>query len=116
MLQFPTTIKAPSYPYTLEWDRPVLESPFEDGSVQTRLQYTKGRDTHTFAWVAMTQAEYEALETFYKTTTAYGTLPFNFTYPTANGTKTLAVRFSDKPSTSMNTFNQWQVSITLKEV
>ena len=59
---FPTTIRKPSYGITPEWDRPILESPFEDGSVQTRVKYTKGRDSFTIPWEHITQAEYDTLE------------------------------------------------------
>ncbi len=116
MLEFPSGIRAPSYDFTPEWDRPVLESQFEDGSTQTRLKYTQGRDTYNVQWKSLPQTELDMLETFYKATTVYGTLPFTFPYPTATGSRVVTVRFADKPSTSLAEVDKWTVSIKLVEV
>jgi hypothetical protein len=116
MITFPSGIRAPSYPFTPEWDRPVKESPFEDGSVQAYLKYTKGRDAYTVQWPSLPQNELDLLETFYKVTTKYGTLPFSFYWPSATGTKTITVQFADKPSTSLTTVDRWVVSIKIREV
>lgn len=113
---FPSTIRKPSYGITPEWDRPVLESPFEDGSVQSRVKYTKGRDAYTIPWEHITQAEFDTLEEFYKTTTAFGSVPFTFELPKAVGTKTITCRFVEKPTATLSSYDSWKVSIKVQEV
>lgn len=115
-IAFPTTIRKPSYGITPEWDRPILESPFEDGSVQTRVKYTKGRDSFTIPWEHITQAEYDNLENFYKVTTAFGSLPFTFELPKAVGVKTITCRFVEKPTATLSSYDSWKVSIKVQEV
>lgn len=115
-IAFPSTIRKPSYGFVPEWDRPILESQFEDGTVQTRLKYNRGRDTYTVPWNHLTQEEYETLEEFYKTTTAYGALPFTFEIPLAVGVKTITCRFVEKPTLAVSSFNSWKVSIKVQEV
>lgn len=115
-IAFPTTIRKPSYGITPEWDRPILESPFEDGSVQTRVKYTKGRDSFTIPWEHITQAEYDNLENFYKVTTSFGSLPFTFGLPKAVGVKTITCRFIEKPTATLSSYDSWKVSIKVQEV
>lgn len=115
-LSFPSDIRQPSYELTPEWDRPILESPFEDGSVQTRLKYPRGRDSYTIPWNTLRQAELNSLETFYKVTTSYGALPFTMSFKLPTGIKTITCRFSEAPSTVYKSHDNWQVSIKVKEV
>lgn len=115
-ISFPSSIRSPSYNVGVEWDRPIIESPFEDGSVQTRLQYQRGRDTYTIPWDCLTQKELDLLERFYKVTTAYGSLPFTITIPLATGKRSVTCRIIEKPSVAYNQYNLWSASIKVREV
>ena len=116
MIEFPAAIRPPSYNLSPEWDRPVLESPFEDGSTQTRLKYSKGRDTYTIPWSILRQSEVDLLEAFYKVTTAYGSLPFIITIKFPTGDRDIKCRFTEKPSLTYVSHNNWQASIKVQEV
>lgn len=115
-INFPSTIRRPSYGLTPVWDRPVIESPFEDGSTQVRIKYTRGRDSYTIPWDYLTDAEVSTLENFYKNTTAYGVLPFTFTIPLNTGNKTISCRIVENPSVTIVSNNNWKVSIKVQEV
>lgn len=116
ILQFPASIRSPSYDLEPQWDRPVIESPFEDGSTQVRVKYTQGRDYYTIPWNCLPQTEVDVLETFYKVTTAYGSLPFIITIKFPTGDRDIKCRFTEKPSLTYVSHNNWQASIKVQEV
>lgn len=115
---FPSTVRAPSYGWEEEWDRNVIESPFEDGSVQLRSKYPRGRDSYTLTWNSIPQAELDILETFYKTTISRGALPFTITRPATVGgsAKTVTVMLLAATKPKWLNRDNWTISLSLKEV
>jgi|TARA_R110000851_G_scaffold91621_1_gene199973 hypothetical protein len=81
-IQWPASLqdKVNTGGYSLSLGDTVIRSKMDVGPVKTRRRNTRGVDDHAISiWV--TGAEYTTLITFYKTTTAGGTLPFEFEHP-----------------------------------
>lgn len=91
----------------------TLRSTFEDGSLQTRQQFTRLRRTWTIGWDRMPTAELDILEAFFGTVHA-GASTFEWTHP-VRGT-THSVRFAaDKIGHKFVDPGYWQVSVDLAE-
>lgn len=63
MITFPE-IRAPSYPIGMEVEDNSLRSNFEDGSMQSRVKFTRSRAKYTLKWNSLPQDEYEILYEF----------------------------------------------------
>ncbi len=116
MLVFPV-IRPPIVEWSGEDEDNVLRSKTEDGYEITRLRYSRIRETlGPFTWQFLTDQEYQALMNFYRSITAGGSLPFQFSVSTRSRMITKIVRFSEPPKYSYVGFDRWQVQCTFREV
>lgn len=118
MINFPTQISAPSYPFKEKLEDNSLRSQFEDGSVQSRRKFTRSRDTYTVTWESMPNSEYQILKSFIKNTVHYSAEKFSWPYPKVSGTTTsnVVVRINSVESTECTQLNYWKVTLELQEV
>lgn len=116
VIAFPN-IQPPAYPWGEQREDNVLRSPFEDGSVQSRLRYSKGRKSYDIVWNAMPDGDYDKLEAFLDEI-KNGALPFSFVRP-ATKTRpatTLTLQLTATPKAIQNTYGLWNVTMSVKEV
>ena len=110
-LVFPT-LPNPEYPFKPEYEDNSITSKFEDGTVQSRLKFTKSRKTWTLKWNGMKQTDYTTLETFIVTQAKHAANKFNWTNPTDNTTYSVrCIKFSSE----MQFINNWDVELQLQE-
>lgn len=112
-IYFPN-IAAPSYPLNEQFENNVIRSVMEDGTVKTRLRYTRNRKTFSLTWSSMSEGDKILLENFYLNTTRSGCLSFNWEHPLSH--TVFQVRFTEPPTFNLSTINLWQTSISLQEV
>lgn len=109
---FPSTIPNPEYPLKVEHEDNSITSKFEDGTVQSRLKFTKSRKTFTLTWNGLPQTHYDTLENFIVNTVKHAALVFSWTNP-ANNT-TYNVRCT-KFDAEIRFINYWNVELELQE-
>ena len=63
--EFPQAIDAPEYPLKESFYKPQVRTEFENGSVQSRPRFTRGRRQFTLSWDAMPAEQYAVLEQFF---------------------------------------------------
>ena len=112
-MNFPSSIPNPEYPFKVEHEDNSITSKFEDGTVQSRLKFTKSRRTWTLKWNGLKQAYYNTLENFIVNSVKHQAVVFNWTIPNTN--TTVAVRCI-KFDCEMVFVNNWDVEIQLQEV
>ena len=111
-ITFPSTIPNPEYPLKVDHEDNSITSKFEDGTVQSRLKFTKSRKTFTLKWSSMAQADYDDLEEFIVNTVKHAALIFEWTNPTDNVTYNVrCTRFDAE----LKFVNFWDVEIELQE-
>lgn len=111
-MNFPSTIPNPEYPFKVEYEDNSITSKFEDGTVQSRLKFTKSRRTWTLRWNGLKQTYYSTLENFIVNQAKHQAVVFNWRIPTTN--TTVAVRCI-KFDAEMAFINNWNVEIQLQE-
>lgn len=112
-MNFPSTIPNPEYPFKIEHEDNSITTKFEDGTVQSRLKFTKSRKTWTLKWNGMKQADYDELENFIVNSAKHQANIFNWISP-ANGI-TYTVRCI-KFDSEMVFINNWNAEVQLQEV
>jgi phage-related protein len=94
-------------------ENPAIRTEFETGIVQTRARYTRARRTWQISWEYMRGADYRVLRNFFAQMYG-GSLSFNWTHPTEN--TVFNVRFLNEIRASNQSYDFWNVSMTLEEV
>jgi hypothetical protein len=92
---------------------PVLRTDMDTGPRKTRLRYTRPPKNYTGS-IIINEAGRQRLEYFYRITTRFGALRFNFTNP-----QTLEVRefrFRAPPDESNTGDGVWNISLQLEEL
>lgn len=112
-MNFPSSIPNPEYPFKVEHEDNSITSKFEDGTVQSRLKFTKSRRTWTLKWNGLKQMYFNTLENFIVNSAKHQAVVFNWTIPNTN--TTVAVRCI-KFDCEMVFVNNWDVEIQLQEV
>ena len=107
-------IQKPSFPLDDEIEDSTIRSEMDDGTVVTRLRFTKIRHTYTLNWDALPDADYQELVTFLTETVKMGALSFSWTNPRDSTVHT--VRLKSMGKFSGKAVNIWSGSITLQEV
>ena len=111
-MNFPTSIPNPEYPFKVEHEDNSITSKFEDGTVQSRLKFTKSRKTWTLKWNGMKQSHYNTLENFIVNQAKHQANVFNWINPTNNTTYSVrCIKFDSE----MVFINNWNVEVQLQE-
>ena len=112
-MNFPSTIPNPEYPFKVEHEDNSITSKFEDGTVQSRLKFTKSRRTWTLKWNGLKQVHYDTLENFIVNVAKHQANVFYWTIPATNTTVSVrCIKFDSE----MAFINNWNVEIQLQEV
>lgn len=111
-MNFPTTIPNPEYPFKVEHEDNSITSRFEDGTVQSRLKFTKSRRTWTLKWNGLKQEYYDTLESFIVNSAKHQANVFYWTIP--NTSTTVSVRCI-KFDSELAFVNNLNVEIQLQE-
>lgn len=112
---FPIT-QPPTPPYAVGLEDTVLRSPTDGGYAMTRRKYTRARTTTLdFNWQYLSDDNYLILMTFYETTLANGSLPFNFTLITATISRVYIVKFKNPPKTTYVGMGLWEITLNFEE-
>ena len=111
-IAFPSTIPNPEYPFKVEHEDNSITSKFEDGTVQSRLKFTKSRKTWTLAWKGLKQTHYNTLENFIVNTAKHAANVFTWTNPINNTDYSVrCIKFDS----SLEYIDVWDVEIQLQE-
>ena len=113
MITFPE-IRAPSYPIGMEVEDNSLRSNFEDGSMQSRVKFTRSRAKYTLKWNSLPQDEYEILYEFITKKVKYSAKSFNWTNHATN--KEIEVRITNVSNVELSTLDYWTITLELTEV
>ena len=111
-LTFPSTIPNPEYPFKPEYEDNSITSKFEDGTVQSRLKFTKSRKTWTLKWNGLPQEHYTTMENFIVNQAKHAANVFVWTNPVDN--QAYSVRCT-KFNGEMKFINNWDVELQLQE-
>lgn len=82
-------IAKPDFPLGDDRQYPVVRTEFETGAVQTRLRFSKQRIVCTLNWNAMSETDYQTLETFFD---ANQGLTITWTHPVTSASYTVRFR------------------------
>jgi hypothetical protein len=107
-------ITNPVYPLDEGSEDGVIRSQFENGVEQTRLRFTRQRKDYTLKWTRMSAADKATFDTFFDTTTAAGSLSFNWTHPITSVTK--EYRFVRPPKRTAIDYGWYAVECNIREV
>lgn len=113
MITFPE-IRPPSYPIGMEVEDNSLRSNFEDGSMQSRVKFTRSRAKYTLKWNSLPQDEYDVLYEFITKTVKYSAQSFYWTNPATN--KEIEVRITNVSDIELSTLDYWTITLELTEV
>jgi phage-related protein len=113
MLVFPK-IANPDYPFTVEPEDNSISSTFEDGTVQSRLKFTRSRDSYQLTWSNMSADDFKKLFSFIKNEAHFRALTFQWTNPLTGDTH--EVRCMEFTNLSNTRLNFWSARIKLQEV
>ena len=113
MLKFPD-IANPDYPFTVVPEDNSISSTFEDGTVQSRLKFTRSRDAYVLTWSNMSAEDFTKLFKFIKNEAHFKALTFQWTNPlTGEAHEVRCMEFSNLSNTRLNF---WSAKIKLQEV
>jgi hypothetical protein len=96
-----------------QYKDPVIRTDMDTGPAKTRLRYTRPPKNYT-GTIIVDEAGRQQLDSFYRITTRYGALRFNFTNP-----QTLEVReyrFKASPDESGTGDGLYTISLQLEEL
>ncbi len=111
---FPTLVKKPVFPLKQKGFDRGIASEMEDGSMITREKYSAAPKTFTVNYIAMSNADWTALENFYHNTVKGCSLIFTWAHP-QSGT-TYKVRFlPGDPLEGVLSAVGWSVEFSLVE-
>lgn len=109
--EFPQTLGAPEYPLKEAFYKPQVRTEFENGSVQSRPRFTRGRHQFTLTWDAMPAADYATLEQFFN---EFQSCLFWWAHPLTG--KRYQCRFSgDKLEGELTELDFYKVSLAIEE-
>ncbi len=112
VLTFPITIPNPEYPFKVEHEDNSIATKFEDGTVQSRLKFTRSRQTWTLKWNGLPQNHYNTLKNFIVNVAKHQANRFNWTDPTDNTVYSVrCIKFDEE----MVFINNWNIEIQLQE-
>ena len=92
-MDFPTLSIKPSYPLEEETQYKTLKSPFEDGYVLSRPQWTKPKRQWKLKYEYLPESDYNTLRDFFENSAKGGAISFLWTHPVTS--VTYNVRFKD---------------------
>jgi len=116
---WPTTISVPSRDYFKQkYVKPQIRTEFENGTVQSRPKFTKGRWVFELGWKILPHSEYITLQTFFHENQGK---VFDWPHPITNEYHTVRFAQDELPSASpvcvYGGQTQWQLSgLVLEEV
>lgn len=110
-MNFPT-LPNPEYPFEPEYEDNSITSQFEDGTVQSRMKFTKSRTTWNLKWGSMKQSDFFVLEDFIKNQVHFKAKTFNWINPIDN--LTYVVRCMEFKA-RLKVVNYWEVELKLQE-
>lgn len=113
MITFPN-ISKPNYPLKEEIENNSIVSQFEDGSMQSRLKFTRSRTKYYPTWNNLPTEEYNTLKDFIQNQVHYSALTFLWTHP-ETGTE-IEVRITNATDLQLHTVDYWSGSLELTEV
>lgn len=119
VINFPTNIKAPAYPFECEYENNSIISKFEDGSQQSRRKFTRSRRKWTLKYNHIPRSDYLTLMDFIANTVAFSSLSFywqNTDSVDDEHPETVEVRVTDVGKWSNDALHYWSGSIELTEV
>lgn len=115
---FPTLSKKPaSIDFGIE--DPGLKTDMSDGYSVSRARFTRSRFTFTVNYLAMTYADKEAIEDFYRDTIYGSALVFNWTCNDPNSkyyNTVYAVRMTEVPEMTFVKPKWWSVQLVMEEI
>lgn len=117
MASFPTLSLNPEYPLKEDREDAVIRTPMEGGYQVTRRRFTRTRRKFTLTYKNLVAADVVLLRTFYDTTTAGGSVSFDWTNPADS--VTYVCRFSAPLSFSLDLYGdeyRYSTEIILEEV
>ena len=112
-MDFPSTIPAPQYPMDYEPEDNSIRTKFEDGTVQSRLKFTRSRKTWKLTWKNLKQNYFSVLDNFVVNVAKHSANRFNWLNPTNNTTYLV---ICTKYNARIVTVDQWDVELELQEV
>ena len=111
-MNYPSGLPNPEYPFEEESEDNSISTKFEDGTVQSRLKFTKSRKTWTLTWGKMPQAKFTTLDSFIVGQAKHSANVFNWTNPANNTVYSVrCVGYTKK----MVEVDNWQVELKLQE-
>ena len=106
------SIAKPSHPMEESDFRGQVRTEFEGGYVQTRSRETRARKRWSLRWIAMTEADWGTLSTFFR---SYLGSTFTWTHPITSASYT--VRFSDDTlQSNVKIAGRREVTVNIEEV
>lgn len=109
---FPSSIKAPDYPFDETFVKRKVMSKFESGHELSRATATVGKRTFRLSWNALPEAQYQTLKTFFDT---QGAETFDWIHPL--DLTTVVVRFAESELSSKIVFyGHRKLEVLLHEV
>jgi hypothetical protein len=95
MIEWPSTLpQHPTEPYDEQPGENVIETQNDVGPMKRRRRFT-AVPTYITLELSITKTQAADLDTFYRVTTAHGTLPFEWTHPRTGAT--VMMRFRNPP-------------------
>ncbi len=113
-LVWPASIMNPSDDFGKDYEDNSIKSNYEDGSVQSRVKFTRSRDIFTLKWPKMPDAQFTVFDDFVKNQAKFSANTFLWTNP-----KTAVqaeVRIYEKPTAKVSGYKRWNVELKLQEV
>ena len=111
-ISFPNTVPNPEYPFKVEYEDNSITSKFEDGTVQSRLKFTRSRRTWTLQWNGLSDTHHSTLDNFVVNQAKHAANIVTWTIPNTN--TTVNVRCV-KYESSMEFIDRWNVELQLQE-
>lgn len=113
MIKFPE-ISNPCYPLKEVPEDNSIRSRFEDGSIQSRVKFTRSRTKYVLTWSLLHDSEYQVLKSFIQNTVFYSAVTFMWTHPVTS--VEIEVRITKVEEFQLKMRNYWSGSIELTEV
>lgn len=118
-INYPTNIKAPSYPFECEYENNSIISKFEDGTQQSRRKFTRSRRKWTLRYNHIPRADYLILMNFIANTVAFSSLTCNWVNTDSIDDTTpevVEVRVTNVGDWQNDVLHYWSGTVELTEV
>ena len=109
---FPTTIRAPDYPFSEKFVKRKILSRFESGHELSRATATVGKHEFGPKWSGLPESEYQILKSYFE---SQGAETFSWTHPVSTTVYTVRIAQSEIEST-IPFFGHRTVELLLHEV